>query len=252
MAQLLCSFDANPCRTQIVSVPIDVASMQRLGARGSVYRTVPQNVGQRSAVCRRSRTALCSARSSTSQQQSTRAAADAPSSIQRHVARPTTMGAALTGFSLIAAGVFLPANNQPSYLAESAVRLVSSNDLGAAQAATSQAAASASDPTSPVVTAAADPAVSVMSSPLLDLDQAVHSFVTTHIGAQFRSVAADIYISDVFITAGICGWLICSAICVQAAPKKAVGPLSLAWAFYFITCGAYSASKYFLGCCSDT
>lgn len=220
--------------------------MQSLGATHGLYKSTCQ-VPLPSPGCRLWRSRPAVTRATCSSQQSAAAPAAPVSTLQKRVARPTTMATALTGFSVIAAGIFIPANRQASYLAESALRLLSSERMGAAQAATNQAAASASDPTVshtvPSIMPAADPAAAMVSSPLLDLDQAVHAFVTSHTSVGFRTVAADIYISDVFITAGILGWLICSAMCLQAAPKKAARPLTLAWAFYFTTCGAYGDSE---------
>lgn len=219
-----------------------MAAMQPLRAECSLYTSTRQPVHSISH-CRHVPAMLTVARAIREPQEPDAAIAAPASALQKHVGRPTTMATALTGFSLIAAGVFIPASIHASYLAESAVRLISSADMGVAQAATNQATASASDPTVPVVSQSADPAVALASSPLLDLDQAVHTFVTSHTTVDFRTGAADIYISDLFITAGIFGWLICSAMCLQAAPKKAAGPLAVAWAFYFTTCGAYGNGR---------
>jgi membrane-associated phospholipid phosphatase len=49
---------------------------------------------------------------------------------------------------------------------------------------------------------------------------------------------ADVWISDVFITAGVLGWLACTAVCLVKAPLKSAGAVAAAWSFYFATCGA--------------
>lgn len=167
------------------------------------------------------------------------------------VTHPSVTATCLAGFCLVSAGVFLPAlETDPSsgerdgFLARSALQLFSGK-TGAAQAA---ADAAAQDPSYLMQgQAAAHPAAeelptvlsAVPSSPILDLDQAAHNLVTAHTSYSWRALVADIYISDIFITLGISGWLLCTALCVAANPKKAAGPLALAWSFYFSTCGAF-------------
>ena len=75
------------------------------------------------------------------------------------------------------------------------------------------------------------------SNPILDLDQAIHQYVASSTTEAFR-LMADVWISDGFITAGVLGWLACTAACLIKAPAKSAGPLAAAWGFYFATCGA--------------
>jgi membrane-associated phospholipid phosphatase len=107
------------------------------------------------------------------------------------------------------------------------------NSGGAAQAASLPVAAdqlgSALQPVlSPVL---------LHSNPILDLDQAIHQYVASSTTEAFR-LMADVWISDGFITAGVLGWLACTAACLIKAPAKSAGPLAAAWGFYFATCGA--------------
>lgn len=72
---------------------------------------------------------------------------------------------------------------------------------------------------------------------VLQLDHAIHQWVAGHTTLGFR-LMADVWISDAFITAGVLGWVACTAACLLKAPSKSAGPLAAAWGFYFATCGA--------------
>jgi len=97
---------------------------------------------------------------------------------------------------------------------------------GAAQAASLDAADQAHAALQPVLT-----------NPILQLDDAIHQYVATHTTKAFR-LMADVFISDAFITAGIFGWVACTAACLTKAPSRSAGPLAAAWALYCATCGA--------------
>jgi membrane-associated phospholipid phosphatase len=73
---------------------------------------------------------------------------------------------------------------------------------------------------------------------LAQLDAAVHQWVVTHTDAAFRATTADLLVSDLFITAGIWGWLATSCITLAAAPRAGALPLGIAWLAYYTTCGA--------------
>jgi membrane-associated phospholipid phosphatase len=73
---------------------------------------------------------------------------------------------------------------------------------------------------------------------LPQLDAAVHQWVVTHTDAAFRATTADLLVSDLFITAGIWGWLATSCITLAAAPRAGALPLGIAWLAYYTTCGA--------------
>lgn len=76
-----------------------------------------------------------------------------------------------------------------------------------------------------------------LSNPILQLDETVHQYVATHTSAAFRHMA-DVWISDAFITAGVCGWAACTAACLIKAPRQSAPTLGASWACYFLTCGA--------------
>lgn len=97
---------------------------------------------------------------------------------------------------------------------------------GAAQAASLDAADQAHTALQPVLT-----------NPILELDDAIHQYVATHTTEAFR-LMADVFISDFFITAGIFGWVACTAACLTKSPSRSAGPLAAAWALYCATCGA--------------
>ena len=73
---------------------------------------------------------------------------------------------------------------------------------------------------------------------LPQLDQQLHQLVVSTTSPEWRASAADVLVSDISITAGIWGWLVATAICLRAAPRRTALPLSLCWLAYFSTCGA--------------
>eukprot|EP00775_Hariotina_reticulata_P012957 gene12957-13086_t len=71
--------------------------------------------------------------------------------------------------------------------------------------------------------------------------QAVHLFVVEHTTPAFRHFWGDIIVSDTCIAASILGWCLLSMLCLLRAPQRTAAPLGLAWAFYFLTAGAFGS-----------
>jgi membrane-associated phospholipid phosphatase len=134
-------------------------------------------------------------------------------------------------FALIASNIPVSSTSDNPLQAQSAIQaLLASTGSGAAQAATLQGAAADSQQAQQQAVLGAD-------NFALQLDQAIHQWVEGHTTLDFR-LMADVWISDAFITAGVLGWVACTAACLAKAPSKSAGPLAAAWGFYFATCGA--------------
>uniref|UniRef100_A0A383VL17 Phosphatidic acid phosphatase type 2/haloperoxidase domain-containing protein n=1 Tax=Tetradesmus obliquus TaxID=3088 RepID=A0A383VL17_TETOB len=182
---------------------------------------------------------------------SSSSAAPATAAVTELVAQPSVMCSALAGFCLVAAGVFVPlaqdADNSGSsdlstFLARSAFELLNSGSASAAQmappAAPDALLSTAADAASAATTTAAA-AAPAGTGFLLSIDQAAHAFVTANTSYDWRALQADVFISDSFIAAGIAGWVACSVACLALDRSwRSVGPLAMAWAFYYATCGA--------------
>jgi hypothetical protein len=159
------------------------------------------------------------------------------------------MYSALAGFCLVAAGVFVPiAQNADSsgssdistFLARSAMELFNSGSASAAQmapaAATSDAILATAADAAATATTTAAAAAPAGTGFLLAIDQSAHAFVTTNTSYDWRALQADVFISDSFIAAGIAGWVACTVACLAVDRSwRSVGPLAMAWAFYYAT-----------------
>jgi hypothetical protein len=158
------------------------------------------------------------------------------------------MYSALAGFCLVSAGVFLPvaqdadssrASEMSTFLARSAFELFNSGSASAAQmapAAASDALLMTAADAAATATATAAAAAPAGTGILLAIDQAAHAFVTANTSYDWRALQADVFISDSFIAAGIAGWVACTVACLALDRSwKSVGPLAMAWAFYYAT-----------------
>jgi hypothetical protein len=159
------------------------------------------------------------------------------------------MCSALAGFCLVSAGVFLPiaqdadssrTSDMSTFLAHSALKLFNSGSASAAQmapvAASDALLATAADAAATATTTAAAAAAPAGTGLLLAIDQSAHAFVTANTSYDWRALQADVFISDSFIAAGIAGWVACTVACLALDRSwKSVGPLAMAWAFYYAT-----------------
>jgi hypothetical protein len=175
-------------------------------------------------------------------------AAPSTAALTELVAQPRVMCTALAGFCLVSAGVFLPiaqnadshsSSNFSTFLARSALELFNSGSASAAQmapaAATDILLSTAGDAASAATTTAAA-AAPAGTGILLAIDQAAHAFVTANTSYDWRALQADVFISDSFIVAGIAGWVACTVACLALDRSwRSVGPLAMAWAFYYAT-----------------
>lgn len=158
-------------------------------------------------------------------------AVQSSSAVEALVAHPSTFFSALTGFALIASNILVSSTNDDPLQAQSAIQaLLASTGSGVAQAAMVQGVAADSQQAQQQAALGTDNFV-------LQLDQAIHQWVEGHTTLDFR-LMADVWISDAFITAGVLGWVACTAACLAKSPSKSAGPLAAAWGFYFATCGA--------------
>jgi len=72
------------------------------------------------------------------------------------------------------------------------------------------------------------------------IDASAHAWVATHTTAEWRLAVGERVISDLPIACGVAAWLLLSAACLSASPRRAAAPLALCWMFYFGAAGAGS------------